>query len=242
MSPPLSNSLLVRRAAEGFTPLTTALQLGLYRDGTHLGIEDAREVELRRRVWSSVYHHDRSQSLLVGRPCLISDSSCDTKPPANLEDLDLDLISEFPPGGRPMSQPTTMTYTVLRHSLAVIMGKISQRIFSLSHPSYNTVVEIDQELIEWKHNLPSYFKVRLPTRITDSTQLRLMDPSVCHSSRIPTARWTPSIISSHSTAKSLPPSFTQPVSRFTGHTCFASVTRNSTNTPARLQSRRRVPT
>lgn len=45
-------SLLVRRAAEGFTPLTTALQLGLYRDGTHLGLTNPREIELRRRFWS----------------------------------------------------------------------------------------------------------------------------------------------------------------------------------------------
>ncbi|CDZ97052.1 Transcription factor domain, fungi [Phaffia rhodozyma] len=158
--------LLVRRAAEGFTPLTTALQLGLYRDGTVLGIKDKREIEIRRRLWAYSYHHDRTASLLVGRPTLISDSWCDCKPPANLDDYD--LLGDFPEEGRPLSQPTVMTHVVLRHSLASIMGRISDKTFSLKSPSYSTVVELDAELIEWKHNLPSYFKLENPDRSMDS--------------------------------------------------------------------------
>lgn len=60
--------LLVHRAAEGFTPLTAALQLGLYRDGSHLGMADKREIELRRRLWSYVFHHDRCVRTLPGPP------------------------------------------------------------------------------------------------------------------------------------------------------------------------------
>lgn len=51
---------LTRRAAEGSTPLTSAFQLGLYRDGSVLNLTDKREIELRRRAWAMVYHLDRS--------------------------------------------------------------------------------------------------------------------------------------------------------------------------------------
>jgi hypothetical protein len=46
---------------------------------------------------------------------MISDESCDTRPPANLSDADL-LSGEFPPEGRPLSQPTLVTQAVLRQA------------------------------------------------------------------------------------------------------------------------------
>jgi hypothetical protein len=54
----------------------------------------------------------RTASLLVGRPTLIPESSVDTLPPANLDDLD--LLGDFPVEGKPMSQPTIMTHAVSR--------------------------------------------------------------------------------------------------------------------------------
>jgi hypothetical protein len=51
--------LLTRRPAEGSTPLTTAFQLGLYRDGTVINLADKREIEIRRRAWAMLYHLDR---------------------------------------------------------------------------------------------------------------------------------------------------------------------------------------
>jgi hypothetical protein len=56
---PVFYRFLTRRAAEGSTPLTSAFQLGLYRDGSVLNLMDKREVELRRRAWAMVYHLDR---------------------------------------------------------------------------------------------------------------------------------------------------------------------------------------
>lgn len=55
----LTARLLTRRPAEGSTPLTTAFQLGLYRDGTVINLADKREIEVRRRAWAMLYHLDR---------------------------------------------------------------------------------------------------------------------------------------------------------------------------------------
>lgn len=104
--------LLTRRPAEGSTPLTTAFQLGLYRDGTVLNLSDKREVEIRRRAWAMLYHLDRTISLLVGRPASISDAHTDTRPPANLDDEELE--GDFDPAGHPLTRPTVYTYIIVR--------------------------------------------------------------------------------------------------------------------------------
>jgi hypothetical protein len=108
----LIGRLLTRRPAEGSTPLTTAFQLGLYRDGSILNITDKRDVEIRRRAWAMLYHLDRTISLLVGRPASISDAHTDTRMPANLEDEELE--GDFDPAGHPLTTPTVYTYVILR--------------------------------------------------------------------------------------------------------------------------------
>lgn len=104
--------LLTRRPAEGSTPLTTAFQLGLYRDGTVLNLTDKREIEVRRRAWAMLYHLDRTISLLVGRPASISDAHTDTRLPANLDDDELE--GDFDPVGHPLTKPTIYTYAIVR--------------------------------------------------------------------------------------------------------------------------------
>lgn len=105
--------LLTRRPAEGSTPLTTAFQLGLYRDGTVLNLTDKREIEVRRRAWAMLYHLDRTISLLVGRPASISDAHTDARPPANLDDEEIES-GDFDPAGHPMTKPTVYTYVIVR--------------------------------------------------------------------------------------------------------------------------------
>lgn len=105
--------LLTRRPAEGSTPLTTAFQLGLYRDGTVLNLTDKREIEVRRRAWAMLYHLDRTISLLVGRPASISDAHTDARPPANLDDEEIEA-ADFDPAGHPMTKPTVYTYVIVR--------------------------------------------------------------------------------------------------------------------------------
>lgn len=89
-----------------------AFPLGLYRDGTVLHLSDKREIEIRRRAWAMMYHLDRSISLLIGRPPIISDAHTDTLPPANLEDEELE--EDFSTDGHPLSRPTQWTYIIVR--------------------------------------------------------------------------------------------------------------------------------
>lgn len=157
--------LLTRRPAEGSTPLTTAFQLGLYRDGTVLNLSDKREVEVRRRAWAMLYHLDRTISLLVGRPASISDAHTDTRPPANLDDEELE--TDFDPNGHPLTRPTVYTYIIVRHKLAEIMGRIAYHTFAIQLPDYTTVLNLDRELLAWRDALPPFFSMNNPDTSLD---------------------------------------------------------------------------
>ncbi|UOH82815.1 hypothetical protein LQV05_005526 [Cryptococcus neoformans] len=160
--------LLTRRPAEGSAPLTTAFQLGLYRDGSVLNISDKKEVEIRRRAWAMLYHIDRTISLLVGRPASISDAHTDTQPPANLDDEEVES-GDFDPAGHPLTTPTSYTYVIVRHKLAEIMGRIAYHTFAIQLPDYGTVVSLDRELLAWRDNLPSFFRMENPDTSLDQS-------------------------------------------------------------------------
>ncbi|GMK56232.1 hypothetical protein CspeluHIS016_0300720 [Cutaneotrichosporon spelunceum] len=159
--------LLTRRPAEGSTPLTTAFQLGLYRDGTVLNLADKREVEIRRRAWAMLYHLDRTISLLVGRPASISDAHTDARPPANLDDDEIE--GDFDPAGHPMTKPTVYTYVIVRHKLAEIMGRIAYHTFTIQLPDYQTVLALDKELLAWRDGLPPFLAMTNPDTSFDQT-------------------------------------------------------------------------
>ncbi|ODN74484.1 hypothetical protein L202_06868 [Cryptococcus amylolentus CBS 6039] len=160
--------LLTRRPAEGSAPVTTAFQIGLYRDGTVLNITDKKEVEIRRRAWAMLYHIDRTISLLVGRPASISDAHTDTQPPANLDDEEVES-GDFDPAGHPLNVPTSYTYVIVRHKLAEIMGRIAYHTFAIQLPEYSTVVSLDRELLTWRDNLPSFFRMENPDTSLDKS-------------------------------------------------------------------------
>ncbi|WVR08046.1 hypothetical protein IAU60_005091 [Kwoniella sp. DSM 27419] len=160
--------LLTRRPAEGSTPLTTAFQVGLYRDGTVLNMTDKREIEIRRRAWSMLYHLDRTISLLVGRPASISDAHTDTLIPANLDDEEVES-GDFDPAGHPLTKPTQYTYVIVRHKLAEIMGRIGYHTFTIQLPDYATVLNLDRELLTWRDALPPFFSMSNPDTSLDKT-------------------------------------------------------------------------
>lgn len=154
--------------------------MGLYRDGTVLNLNDKREVEIRRRAWAQLYHLDRTISLLVGRPASISDAHTDTRPPANLDDEELE--TDFDPAGHPMTKPTVYTYVIVRyvflcscivlirdrHKLAEIMGRIAYHTFAIQLPDYSTVLSLDKELLAWRESLPPFFSMSNPDTSLDA--------------------------------------------------------------------------
>ncbi|QRV72662.1 Fungal specific transcription factor domain [Ceratobasidium sp. AG-Ba] len=152
-----------RRITECWSQLGAAVRtahaLGLHRDGAKLGL-DPFQTEYRRRIWSYLYHADRTHALLLGRPHSIQDDYTDTLPPMNIEDAELIMAptAQFRP--HPLSQPTRMTFVILRHQLAKIIGHIVHHFqFVRSHLRYQEVLNLDNELQQFVAALPPHYSL-----------------------------------------------------------------------------------
>lgn len=69
----------------------------------------------------------------------------------------------------PLSQPTRTTFFIIRHQLAVIMGHISDFFQSVnSSRHYSDVIDLDDELLNWKQNLPPFYSLDPDTTLDHS--------------------------------------------------------------------------
>lgn len=143
----------------------TAQALGLHRDGSTMGM-NASLVEYRRRIWSYLYHADRSYALVLGRPNSIQDDYTSTLVPSHVDD---DAPNAAVMTIQPMNQPTRLTFIILRHYLAGIIGQIVSH-FQRVHPppNYNEVVQLDDQLVRFITNLPPHFALD-PDRSLDES-------------------------------------------------------------------------
>ncbi|PIG87841.1 hypothetical protein AARAC_009855 [Aspergillus arachidicola] len=102
--------------------------LGLHRDGTHFELSPF-EVELRRRLWWSIYLLDSQSSELHAIGTLITESCYDTKLPLNINDSDLSPESTTSPDER--IEFTEITFCLIRCEMTVLY----RRSFLNTHPS-----------------------------------------------------------------------------------------------------------
>ncbi|KAF5363248.1 hypothetical protein D9756_000428 [Leucocoprinus leucothites] len=143
----------------------TAQALGMHRDGSTMGMEPPR-VEYRRRIWSYLYHADRSYALVLGRPNSIQDDYTSTKMPSNIDDASTQTPTYDSP---PLSSPTPMTFVILRHQLASIIGRIVhhfQQVRERSH--YSEVITLDDDLLKFTTNLPPHYSLTPDTSLDEA--------------------------------------------------------------------------
>jgi hypothetical protein len=109
---------------------------------------------------SYLYHADRTHALLLGRPHSIQDDYTDTLPPMNIEDAELLMAPTASLRPHPLSQPTHMTFVILRHQLAKIIGHIVHHFqFVRSHLRYQEVLNLDNELQQFVAALPPHYSL-----------------------------------------------------------------------------------
>src|SRR5215475_4591664 len=117
---------------------------------------------------SYLYHADRSYALVLGRPNSIQDDYTSTKPPLNIDDdLSVTQISNPPP----LTTPTPMTFVILRHHLASIIGRMVhhfQQVRAASH--YSEVIALDDELLKFVENLPPQFGLDPDTSLDQTSR------------------------------------------------------------------------
>lgn len=104
--------------------------------------------------------------MVLGRPNSIQDDYTSTKAPSNIDDESPTAYTQDPSS---LSTPTPMTFVILRHQLASIIGRIVhhfQQVRERSH--YSEVVALDDELLKFVTRLPPHFALD-PDRSLDET-------------------------------------------------------------------------
>lgn len=154
-----------RRVPESWLTTSFAMRMaqaqGMHIDGERWRLP-RQKTETRRRLWSHLYTLDKTIALAIGRPFAIVDQQCLVKQASNvwLDDMNEDEAATVPE--QPLTEPTASLCSRLSHELAVVVGKIQERCFGLFTVSYDTVLTLDREIIEWEKRLPPYFRLKDP--------------------------------------------------------------------------------
>jgi hypothetical protein len=157
--------LYTRQVAESWLTISFAMRMaqaqGMHIDGEKWGLS-RKATETRRRLWSNLYLLDKTIALALGRPYAISDHMCLIKAPDNIWLDGLTDEESSTATAHALSYPTMSTVALLGSGLGKIAGEIQDRCFGLYPASYDMVIEMDNKLVAWKDQLPSYFAVENP--------------------------------------------------------------------------------
>ncbi|RFU27838.1 hypothetical protein B7463_g8492, partial [Scytalidium lignicola] len=145
-----------------------ALRMGLHRDPSHWPVIRPLEAEFRRRLWITLYHMDFFTSTQVGLPRIIKDSQCDTRPPANLFDDDLNFQQDELPPERPLTDPTSLSHIIQRQTIIKVAAEIYDAT-EAGPPSSVTMVALGAKLERAIDSIPDQSKYRsLETSIAEN--------------------------------------------------------------------------
>jgi Fungal specific transcription factor domain len=136
-----------------------AINMGYHRDPSQSPSISPFQAEYRRRVWLSVMEMDDMASFTAGFPRLISDIHTDTMEPRNVHDWELSNDLAVLPPPRPISEPTFVTYLIVKTRFLRALSRISDFNNTTSSSSYNEILEIDNSLYETYQNFPPYMKM-----------------------------------------------------------------------------------
>lgn len=160
----------LRRVPESWLTTSFAMRMaqaqGIHIDGERWRLS-RKETETRRRLWSHLYVLDKTIALAIGRPFAIVDQQCLVKRATNvwLDDETDECAAAIPE--LPLSEPTLSVFNFLAHDLAKIIGNIQERCFGLFTVSYDTVISLDRDIVEWEARLPEYYHLLEPDTSKD---------------------------------------------------------------------------
>lgn len=94
---------------------------------------------------------------------LVQDNYTSTPPPLN---IDAELPSPQLQNPPPLSVATPMSFVILRHHLAEIIGRIVNHFQQTKKPSlYADALKLDAELMSFMDNLPAHFALNPDTSL-----------------------------------------------------------------------------
>ncbi|KAF4552201.1 Fungal specific transcription factor domain-containing protein 3 [Elsinoe fawcettii] len=130
-----------------------AIGLGLHRNSPEQDSYSKLQLELRRRVFWTLFSLESGFSVTTGRPALIEEAAADLPLPANVDDKDLsfsDLVD----------RQTAQSPMIAQSQLSIIANRLHRDLI-MSRPGARNLStcmkSIEDSLVEWKIELPAYF-------------------------------------------------------------------------------------
>lgn len=142
------------------TVIRLAFRTGYHRDPDGLPGISVFDGEMRRRVWHNLLQVDALMSFQMGFPSMIPNEFCDTKVPRNLQFSDLEIGMTTLPLGRPLFENTPIRYPIAKSGIMAVFKKIVAHSQSLSLPTYDNTIMLDNEMREAYGALPEVLRGR----------------------------------------------------------------------------------
>ncbi|CAG8503132.1 9587_t:CDS:2 [Paraglomus occultum] len=135
-----------------------AQDMGLHRDSSKWNL-DARQAEIRKRLWWACFVSDRIVSAGLGRPVVIQEQDFDVPLPVS--------------GALPEDDPIGIEAWVKTIQLTAILGRVIQHVYcikskTISSPNSESILaELDDELNQWLDSLPDYMRYEPSMSLVD---------------------------------------------------------------------------
>jgi len=138
-----------------------AMRMGYHRDpGPHANVP-IYQAELRRRLWVVIRILDILISFQYGLPAIVRTDCTDTKLPRNLYDEELTEDMRILPPSRPATEPTSVTYMIVKGNLSYTFARVVERVSSVTEPpSYEEVMDLDAQLRSARNEIPEHLRSR----------------------------------------------------------------------------------
>lgn len=131
-----------------------ALGLGLHREFSSILINPFA-MEIRRRVWWTLFIFDAGARLTFGRPASLL-SGCSVQLPRNLDDADIAVDDENLVESH--DRPCVTSSLIWQTHLAKISNEANTALLNQRQPIERDMAAIDDKILAWYHGLPAYLK------------------------------------------------------------------------------------
>ncbi|KOS20850.1 putative transcriptional regulatory protein [Escovopsis weberi] len=143
--------------------LTTriAFRMGYHRDAKWFPSLTPFQAEMRRRSWAMLRMTDIVTSQQLSLPSMIHELDCDAQIPNNYFDEDFHPDCKELPPPRPLTEPTPISYMILKSKLCFELGNILQAINrSGKGIPYEEVIRFDAKLRQIISETPPHLRLQ----------------------------------------------------------------------------------
>jgi hypothetical protein len=123
--------------------LHISMRMGYHRDPDNFPGISPFNIEMLRRVWTTILQLDLVISLELRLPRSATDMYIDVKEPRNLHDTDFDERTTEMPPRRPETEWTPMLPLIARGRIVSALGSICDVNSNTNPPPYDELVKID---------------------------------------------------------------------------------------------------